>query len=104
MHILRVPYIGKVPVAFNGCSTRKNINKLITLQKKTIRAISNARYNDHTKPLFIDLHILPYEQLLHQAKSPLMHSIIHKYPTTFRIQLNNYIWDRLNNNNILGMH
>jgi hypothetical protein len=139
-----------------GCTTKKNLNKLIVAQKKTIRAICNAKYNEHTKPLFTEINILPYEQLLLQSKSLLMHSVIHKYspsilhdewllninrnhgielrniediyvpratsdqvkrlpwielaniwnnlppdklhsnPITFKIQLNNYIWDCLN--------
>jgi hypothetical protein len=49
------------------------------MQKKVIRAVCNAKYNDHTEPLFQQLSILPFEKLIMYTKSLLMHSIIHKY-------------------------
>lgn len=41
-----------------GNTTISNINKLLLLQKKAVRAISNAPLNAHTEPLFTKLGIL----------------------------------------------
>jgi len=37
---------------------KRNLNKLIVLQKKAIRIISHAKYNAHTDELFVNLNIL----------------------------------------------
>lgn len=39
------------------------INALFLLQKKIIRTIAFAPYNEHTSPLFAKLEILPFEKL-----------------------------------------
>ena len=41
-----------------GSSYKCHLNKLVTLQKKAIRAITNSKYNDHTSSLFKRLGIL----------------------------------------------
>jgi hypothetical protein len=62
-----------------SCTTRKNVSKLVIMQKKCIRYISNAKYHDHTTPLFIEHNILPLDQLILYTKSLLIHSVMHKY-------------------------
>jgi hypothetical protein len=62
-----------------GCTSRKNINKITVLQKKSIRTVCNANYTAHTTPLFNELGILPWDKLLYYAKSLLIHSVMHKY-------------------------
>jgi Reverse transcriptase (RNA-dependent DNA polymerase) len=62
-----------------SCTANKNLKKITIMQKKVVRAICNAKYNDHTEPLFQQLSILPFEKLIMYTKSLLMHSIIHKY-------------------------
>jgi Reverse transcriptase (RNA-dependent DNA polymerase) len=61
-----------------SCTTKKNLNKIIVMQKKIIRAISNVKYNAHTEPLFAQLNILPVEKLVTYAQGCLTHSIIYK--------------------------
>ena len=62
-----------------GCTSSSNIKKILTLQKKAIRSISHAKYNDHTHPLFSELKILPFDKILLQRKLLFMHGIIYEY-------------------------
>jgi hypothetical protein len=62
-----------------SCTTAKNINKLIVIQKKAIRNVCNVNYNAHTAQLFINLKIFPLNELIIYTQSTLTHSIIHKY-------------------------
>ncbi len=64
-------------IIFNCCS-QTNINRILTLQKKAIRTITNSNYNAHTQPLFSKLNILPFDKLLTLNKSTFIHSIYHK--------------------------
>ncbi|HAO15611.1 MAG TPA: hypothetical protein DDE71_08650 [Tenacibaculum sp.] len=43
---------------------KSKLNKLFSLQKKAIRAICNANFRAHTKPLFQELRILPLSELI----------------------------------------
>jgi hypothetical protein len=62
----------------------KNKNKIIKIQKKAIRIMTNSSYNAHTNPLFIKHKILPYDLLIKQAQLTFMHSIAHNYaPVSF---------------------
>jgi hypothetical protein len=74
-----------------SCAMTQNLNKLAQIQKKAIRIISYKIYNTHTSPLFKDLNILPFNQLLTYNKLLFMHSVIYKYsPSSFyRIWLTN---------------
>jgi hypothetical protein len=62
-----------------SCTTSKNLKKIIVMQKKVIRVICNAGYNEHSEPLFEQINILPFEKMVIYAKSLLTHAIIHKY-------------------------
>ena len=62
-----------------------NSKKIFKIQKKAIRSISNAKYNDAIMPLFASLEILPYNKMQKQAKLHFMHGIEYQHgPATFR--------------------
>ena len=43
------------------------LNSLISKQKKTIRCITNSKYNAHTAPLFKKEKILPFDLLVRRS-------------------------------------
>ena len=45
-------------------TSQNNLNKLFLLQKKCVRILSNAKFLDHTDPLFISLNILKIRDIL----------------------------------------
>ena len=48
-----------------GTSTYKsNLDRMVILQKKAVRIIKNANYNEHSAPLFKDLSILNISDLI----------------------------------------
>jgi hypothetical protein len=63
------------PITLSSTSS-SNIKKILLIQKKAIRIISNNRYNAHTGPIFKELEILPYDKLLTEAKYKFMHSYV----------------------------
>ena len=51
---------------------------------KCIRTIAKARYNAHSEPLFYELKILPFPDLILHQKLSFMHSIDFRYaPPSF---------------------
>ena len=64
----------------------KSTLKPLTIQfKKTIRILSNAKYRDHTVPLFKKEHILPIEQQIEFCALKFMHSYFYDYcPEAFK--------------------
>jgi hypothetical protein len=75
------------PIIMN-CINTTNRQKIIKVQKKAVRIMSNSKYNDHTAPIFKKYNILPYDKIIKQAKLMFMHSIEYKYaPSSF-----NDIW------------
>jgi len=50
-------------IAIWGATYNVHRNKLFILQKRIIRIISGAKYNDHTSPLFQKLHILKLDDI-----------------------------------------
>ena len=48
-----------------SCTSQANLKPLIKLQKAAIRIITNAKYNDHTEPIFKSLCILPLDKLIY---------------------------------------
>jgi len=80
-------------VNITSCTSQSNIKKILTLQKKAIRLVKSARYNDHTAPLFQSLKILPFDKIVLEHKLKFMHSIYNNYaPPSF-----NGVWP-LNSN------
>ena len=66
------------------CTKQKNINALLSIQKRCIRLISKAKYNAHTDPLYFALNILPIPDLIEQQRLQLMHSLEYEYgPASF---------------------
>ena len=71
------------PIIVSGTST-KNLNKISILQKKAIRIVAREKNLAHTRPLFSNLKILPYDLIVQQAKLQFMHSIRFGYaPDSF---------------------
>ena len=46
-----------------GSANITNMKKLVTMQKKAIRILANAKYNDHTNQLFWNLKLLKLEDI-----------------------------------------
>ena len=62
-----------------------NSTKILKIQKKAARLITNSKNRHPSNPLFYELKILPYNLLQKQAKLHFMHSIEYKYaPSTFQ--------------------
>ena len=57
----------------------RNRKRLINKQKQCIRTISKSKYNAHSEPLFFQLQILPFEDLITHHKLMFMHAIAHSY-------------------------
>ena len=55
-----------------GNADEIHLNKIRVLQKKVIRTICNADFNDHSSPLFKNLNILKFEDLLKMQYACLM--------------------------------
>ena len=67
-----------------GCTSQANIKKISILQKKAVRLITFAKYNDHTAPIFKKLKILPFEKIILEQNLKFMHSIYNNYaPPSF---------------------
>ena len=65
------------------------LNKLRILQKKVIRIIANADYNEHTNPIFKDLNIIKLDDIIKMQFACLMWDYDHGYlPKCF----NNYFF------------
>ena len=54
----------------NACST--HIDPIIKLQKRAVRTITFAHYLDHTEPIFMELNILNFKNLVIQRIAILM--------------------------------
>ncbi len=53
-------------------------------QKEAIRIVCNAGYRDHTSPLFKQLGILPFDELIEFSQLKFMHDFHHgKLPLSF---------------------
>jgi len=64
--------------------TAKNKQRIVKVQKKAIRIITNSSYNAHTAPLFLEHNILPYEKLILFSQLSFMHSVCYAYaPKSF---------------------
>jgi hypothetical protein len=60
-------------------TSQSNINKILIIQKKAIRVITNSPYNAHTNPLFQQLRVLPFPSLIKSRKLQFMHSVYNNY-------------------------
>ncbi len=67
-----------------SCTSQTNINKILVMQRKAIRLISNSTYNAHTNPLFAENGVLPIDKLITLNRLLFMHAIAYNYaPQTF---------------------
>jgi Reverse transcriptase (RNA-dependent DNA polymerase) len=69
-HALRTLYFALVHphllycLPLYGCTSAKNINKIVKMQKRSIRVITKSSYTAHTAPLLQQLNILPFKNLI----------------------------------------
>lgn len=61
-----------------GHTHKKHLKPIITQQKKAIRLIENAAYNEHTNPLFINNKIIKLPEIIELHILKFMHRIINK--------------------------
>ena len=67
-----------------GRSKSININRISTLQKRAMRCIFDAKYNAHTDPIFLNLQVLKFNDLLDLNEVCFVHSFIYnKLPSSF---------------------
>ena len=67
-----------------SCTNISTLNRLAVKQKKSIRVINNAKYREHTGPLFKELRILPLTKMIELAKLKFMHKYVQdKLPLSF---------------------
>ena len=50
-------------LTYSGETYKKYINKLVILQKKAIRCMSKAKYNEHSSPLFKRSKIIKFKDI-----------------------------------------
>jgi len=68
-----------------GSANQTSIQKLVKIQKKAIRTISNVPYRAHTAPIFKKLQILPIDKLITYSKLKFMHNFIfNRIPQSFQ--------------------
>ena len=60
-----------------GAAHETHINKLNVIQKKAIRIVSKAKYNEHTLPLFKELKLLKIQDLHKLLLGKFMYKAIH---------------------------
>ena len=68
-----------------GKSKSSEIKRIITLQKRAVRYIDNARYNSHTGPIFNKYRILRFNDLVDFNQDCLLYNNVNgRLPTSFR--------------------
>jgi hypothetical protein len=65
-----------------GCTSESNINKIAKLQRKAIRLITMSHSRAHTPPLFRNLNILPFPDILKLHRCLFMHAVEYNYILT----------------------
>lgn len=61
-----------------GSTYATHINKLVTMQKKIVRAISNAEYNEHAHPFFLELNLLKLNDIYTIEMAKFMYKYVNK--------------------------
>jgi exonuclease III len=73
-----------------SCASPSNLTSIITKQKMAVRCIKQATYYSHSRPLFKDLNILPFESLSRYFKLKFMYEYLNNLlPRSF-----NNMWPR----------
>ena len=70
-----------------GNTTENLLNRIFTLQKKAIRAISHLGFNDHTSPIFKNLNILKLKDQYDYQLASLLWDLDHE---TLPVSLSSY--------------
>lgn len=60
---LILPYLNYCPLVWAGCSSDHKLNKILTIQKKAVRIITNSNFTAHASPLFKKLNLLNIRDL-----------------------------------------
>jgi hypothetical protein len=72
--------------------TASNMKRIEKEQKKAKRVMTGSNYNAHTRPLFLQHAILPFDKLIIQSQLNFMHAIEYKFaPASF-----NNVWVKNN--------
>ena len=58
---------------------KTQLSRITTMQKKAIRIICGTSYNAHTDELFKTLRILPFSDLITEARLKFMHTVTFNY-------------------------
>ena len=67
-----------------SCATTTYLEKIRLKQKEAIRIITNSGYRAHTQPLFANMSILPFDQLVKYHQLKFMHNFhFRKLPFSF---------------------
>ena len=67
-----------------SCGLESTLTRLIKMQKRAIRIVTNKRYNSHTVPIFKDLEILPLKESAIYTKILFIYDYINgKLPESF---------------------
>ena len=59
-----------------GCADKSVLQPIIKLQKKAIRIVSNSKYNAHCDPIFKEIEILKFEDLVDFFQLCFMHTFL----------------------------
>ena len=74
---LVLPYLNYSILTWGSVSSK--CSKLLTLQKRAVRVISNAGYRDHAAPLFAKLNLLQCNDIYHLNLGKFMYSVCITY-------------------------
>jgi hypothetical protein len=58
-------------------ANNSNLKSLKIMQKRIVRTVAGAKYNEHTTPIFKNLGLLPLDNLIELNKLKLGHKIVH---------------------------
>lgn len=73
-YTLIYPYLD-YGISLWGTTHKTHTNKIKVMQKKSIRIISNAKYNDHTDPIFKDLKLLKLDDIMESKIAKYMYAL-----------------------------
>ena len=87
---LRLIYFANIHSHLNYCSNmytlarKKDLLKLVNIQKRAVRIVTKSKYNSHTAPLFIKTQIIPLLELIKYNTVMFMYDFqANKLPSAF---------------------
>jgi len=66
-----------------SCTSDANLKILKQKQKEAVRIISKSKYLAHTEPIYKNLEILPFENIMQYNKTVFIQQVIYKHAPTF---------------------